>query len=404
MASRKPAKKKQSQGHPARRDGASSVPFETEVRQALQPFKSSLFRHFQEEGHPASETRAAIEGLTTLLTVHAQRRNMVDVTTLDPKALGEQLGHLSSLGNDVAVASASILKHYLTFLGTTANFGGSVDDFKQTFEFLSRMAGDSPIVAPFMEDEEANAALESMPFVFAARELLAWVGEGQPSSASGVLSGQTLQDAAGALGLMVTVDESAEPNAAVSWEPADGTVVSSLAEIPRLSAYWDALIGTAMLTYQAPNATPTAALAEALQGSTGAGSRLVKELIAEVLFSHVLINTLETEGKATIAEMTAGVLSSAASATAPRTEFALQVPTVDDLPQEQHHLIASLEIVVPQVEALLRSFEREGLVVIDEHITVPEVLRTALERALAKVSDHVLKAEADGEQAGSAQA
>ncbi|WP_313813915.1 hypothetical protein [Glutamicibacter sp.] len=390
MASRKPAKKKQPQGHPARREGASSVPFETEVRQALQPFKSSLFRHFQEEGHPASETRAAIEGLTTLLTVHAQRRNLVDVTTLDAKALGEQLGHLSSLGEEVAVASASILKHYLTFLGTTANFGGSVDDFRQTFEFLSRMAGDSPIVAPFMEDEDANAALESMPFVFAARELLAWVGEGQPTSPSGVLTGQTLQDAASALGLLVTVDENATPSDSSSWEPEDGTVVSSLAEIPRLSAYWDALIGTAMLTYQAPNATPTATLAEALQSSTGPGARLVKELIAEVLFSHVLINTLDTPEKATIAEMTAGVLSNAASSTAPRTEFALQVPSTDDLPEEQHHLIASLEVVIPQVESLLRSFEREGLVVIDEHITVPVVLRTALERALAKVSDHVL--------------
>lgn len=400
MASRKPAKKKQSQGHPARRDGASSVPFETEVRQALQPFKASLFRHFQEDGHPASETRAAIEGLTTLLTVHAQRRNLVDVTTLDPKALGEQLGHLASLGNDVAVASASILKHYLTFLGTSANFGGSVDDFKQTFEFLSRMAGDSPIVAPFLEDEEANAALESMPFVFAARELVSWVGEGQPTSPTGVLSGAALQNAAAALGLIVTVDESA-PAAelgTIAWEPEDGTVVSALAEIPRLSAYWDALIGTAMLTYQAPNATPTPSLTEALMGSSGPGARLVKELIAEVLFSHVLINTLETEGQSTIAEMTAGVLSSAASSNAPRTEFALQVPTADDLPAEQHHLIASLEVVVPKVESLLRSFEREGLVVIDEQITVPVVLRSALERALAKVSDHVLGDAETGSQ------
>jgi len=389
MASRKPAKKKQSQGHPARREGASPVPFESEVRQDLQPFKSQLFRHFQEEGRPASETRAALEGLTTLLTVHAQ------------------LGHLSSLSKEVSEASAAILKHYLTFLGTTANFGGSVDDFKQTFEFLSRMAGDSPIVAPFLEDDEANAALESMPYVYAARELVNWVGEGKSTSPSGVLTGQTLQDAASALGLMITVDEDAEPAAAgsVLWEPEDGTTVSGLAEIPRLSAYWDALIGTAMLRYQAPNATPTDSLAQALLGSTGPGARLVKELIAEVLFSHVLINTLDTPGQSTIAEMTASVLSNAASNTPPRTEFALQVPTTDDLPVEQHHLIASLEVVIPQVESLLRNFEREGLVVIDEEITVPVVLRSALERALAKVSDHVLGSNADSENSedGSAQ-
>ncbi|WP_121866040.1 hypothetical protein [Glutamicibacter nicotianae] len=391
MASRKPAKKKPAQGHPARRTGASNVPFESEVRQALQPFKSSLFRHFHKEGQSASETRAALEGLTTLLTVHAQLRKSVDVKTLDPTILGEQLGHLTSLGKEVSEASAAILKHYLTFLGTTANFGGSVDEFKQTFEFLSRMAGDSPIVAPYLEDDEANGNLEAMPFVFAARELIDWVGEGKPTTPAGVLTGETLQDAAGALGLFVKVDESAGIPEDSQWEPEDGTVVSSLADVPRLSAYWDALIGTAMLRYEAPNATPTESLSDALLASSGQGARLVKELIAEVLYSHILINTLEEPGKAQIAEMVAGVLSNAASSTPPRAEFALQVPTEEDLPAEQHHLIASLEEVVPQVESLLRVFEREGLVEINDEITVPVVLRSSLERALAKVSDHVLK-------------
>lgn len=391
MASRKPAKKKPAQGHPARRTGASNVPFESEVRQALQSFKSSLFRHFHEEGQSASETRAALEGLTTLLTVHAQLRKSVDVKTLDPTILGEQLGHLTSLGKEVSEASAAILKHYLTFLGTTANFGGSVDEFKQTFEFLSRMAGDSPIVAPYLEDDEANGNLEAMPYVFAARELIDWVGEGKPTTPAGVLTGETLQDAAGALGLFVKVDESAGIPEDSQWEPEDGTVVSSLADVPRLSAYWDALIGTAMLRYEAPNATPTESLSDALLASSGQGARLVKELIAEVLYSHILINTLEEPGKAQIAEMVAGVLSNAASSTPPRAEFALQVPTEEDLPAEQHHLIASLEEVVPQVESLLRVFEREGLVEINDEITVPVVLRSSLERALAKVSDHVLK-------------
>ncbi|KSU65632.1 hypothetical protein [Arthrobacter sp. NIO-1057] len=397
MASRKPAKKKSAQGHPARRAGASSVPFETEVRQALQPFKSQLFRHFQEEGQPASETRAAIEGLTTLLTVHAQLRKSVDVQSLDPTILGEQLGHLSSLGKEVAATSAAILKHYLTFLGTSATFGGSVEDFKQTFEFLSRMAGDSPIVAPFLEDDEANGAFESMPFVFAARELIQWVGEGRQSTPAGALTGETLQDAAQALGLFVKVDESADAPEENAWEPEDGTVVPALADIPRLSAYWDALIGTAMLTYQAPNAKPTESLSDALLASSGAGSRVVKELIAEVLYSHILINTLEKPGQAQIAEMVAGVLSNAASSTPPRTEFALQIPSQDDLPAEQHHLIPSLEEVVPQVESLLRIFEREGLLEIDDLITVPLVLRSSLERALGKVSDHVLKHDSASE-------
>lgn len=395
MASRKPAKKKPAQGHPARRAGASSVPFESEVRRGLQPFKSLLFRHFQEEGQPASETRAAVEGLTTLLTAHAQLRKSVDVTTLDPQVLGEQLGHLSSLGEGVAEASAAILKRYLAFLGTSANFGGSVDDFKQTFEFLSRMAGDSPIVAPYLGDEEVNAAMEAMPFVFAARELIEWVGEGKPTTPAGVLTGQTLQDAAAALGLFINVDESAPEPQAPAWEPADGTAVSALADLPRLAAYWDALIGTAMLRYQAPNATPTESLSDALLGTSGPGSRLIKELIAEVLYSHILINTLEKPGQAQIAEMVAGVLSNAASSTPPRTEFALQVPSEDDLPAEQHHLIASLEEVVPQVESLMRIFEREGLVQIADEITVPVALRSSLESALTKVSDHLLKSSGE---------
>lgn len=395
MASRKPAKKKTSQGHPARRTGASAVPFETEVRQALQPFKSQLFRHFQEDGQSASDTRMAIESLTTLLTVHAQLRKSVEVKSLDPTVLGEQLGHLSTLGKEVSQTSAAILKHYLTFLGTSANFGGSVEDFKQTFEFLSRMAGDSPIVAPYLEDDEANGAFESMPFVFAARELIEWVSEGKPTTPAGVLTGDALQDAAAALGLFIKVDPDAEASEQAEWEPEDGTVVASLAEVPRLSAYWDALIGTALLRYQAPNATPTESLSDALLATSGPGSRLIKELIAEVLFSHILINTLEKPGQAQIAEMVAGVLSNAASSNTVRTEFALQIPTTEDLPEEQHHLIPQLEEVVPQVESLLRIFEREGLVEITEEINVPIVVRSSLERALSKVSDHVLKTTAD---------
>ncbi|WP_404288988.1 hypothetical protein [Glutamicibacter arilaitensis] len=395
MASRKPAKKKASSGHPARQPGASSAPFESEVRQALQPFKSQLFRHFQEEDQPASETRAGLEGLTTLLIAHAQLRNTVDVNTLDPTTLGEQLGHLSSLGKEVSEASAAILKHYLTFLGTTANFGGSVEEFKETFEFLSRMAGDSPIVVPFMDDEEANAVLEAMPFVFAARELIEWVGDGKPSDPTGMISGQILQDAASALGLMVTVDENTTQSAN-AWEPADGTVVSDLASIPRLAAYWDALIGTAMLRYSAPNAVPTESLREALLASTGPGARLVKELIAEIIYSHVLINTLQVPGQAQVAEMVAGLLTHAASSKPPRAEFALQVPSEDDLPIEQHHLITSLEESVPRVEAILRTFEREGMLKLEEEITVPVILRAALERALSKVSDHVLENEPAG--------
>ncbi|MGP9651461.1 hypothetical protein ACT3TP_13370 [Glutamicibacter sp. AOP38-B1-38] len=390
MASRKPAKKKASTGHPARRPGGSSAPFESEVRQALQPFKSQLFRHFQEEDQPASETRAGLEGLTTLLIAHAQLRNKVDVTTLDPTVLGEQLGHLSSLGKEVSEASAAIFKHYLTFLGTTANFGGSVEEFKETFEFLSRMAGDSPIVAPFMDDEEANAVLEAMPFVFAARELIEWVGDGKPSDPSGMISGQTLQEAAGALGLLVSVDEPAAQGTN-AWEPEDGTVVSDLASIPRLAAYWDALIGTAMLRYSAPNAVPTESLREALLASSGPGARLVKELIAEIIYSHVLITTLQIPGQAQVAEMVAGLLTHAASSKPPRTEFALQIPSEDDLPVEQHHLITSLEESVPRVEAILRTFEREGMLKLEEEITVPVILRAALERALSKVSDHLLE-------------
>lgn len=390
MASRKPSKKQSSSGHPARRAGASTVPFESEVRLKLQPFKSQLFRHFQQEGQPASETRAGIDGLTALLTAHAQLRKSVDVTTLDPTLLGEQLGQLSSLGKEVSEASAAILKHYLTFLGTTSNFGGSVDDFKQTFEFLSRMAGDSPIVVPFMEDDEANGILESMPFVFAARELITWVGEGKPTDPTGMLSGETLQEASAALGLMITVDGAATASNANAWEPADGTTVSELSEIPRLSAFWDALIGTAMLRYEAPNAVPTPSLREALLASHGAGARLVKELLAEIIYSHILINTLENPGMSQVAEMVAGVLTHAASSNPPRSEFTLHVPTEDDLPIEQQHLVASLEIAVPQVEAILRTFEREGLVVIEENIIVPTVLRSALERAMTKVSDHVL--------------
>lgn len=397
MASRKPHKKKTAQGHPARRPGASSVPFETEVRQALQPFKQALYRHFQHES--ATETRAALEGLTTLLTVHAQLRKEVDVTTLDSTALGEQLGHLRSVGEEVLKASAGLLKQYLVFLGQSAHFGGSVEDFKASFEFLSRMAGDSPIVVPFMEDDEANAALEQLPLVFAARELVAWVGAGQPTDPSGVLHGEQLQQAAAALGMDVRIDEAAT-DPVKDWEPADGTAVSSLGQIPRLSAYWDALIGTAMLRYDAPNAVPTESLRDALNAATGPGARLIKELVAEVIFSNVLTNALAVPGQGEVAEMVAGVLSNAASSNQPRAEFALQVPGKDDLPEEQHHLIPKLESTIPEVERVLRCFEREGLVVIDEFIEVPEVVRGPLERALEKVSERLLSGESETSEQG----
>ncbi|WP_054820489.1 hypothetical protein [Arthrobacter sp. JCM 19049] len=112
----------------------------------------------------------------------------------------------------------------------------------------------------------------------------------------------------------------------------------------------------------------------------------------------MLTNALAVPGQGEVAEMVAGVLSNAASSNQPRAEFALQVPGKDDLPEEQHHLIPKLESTIPEVERVLRCFEREGLVVIDEFIEVPEVVRGPLERALEKVSERLLSGESEASE------
>lgn len=382
----KPAKSRS--GHPARRTSNGASVFEQPVRDAMLRYVAQL-RAFFNERHSAADTEAGIEGMVTLLTVHSRLRTKVSVTELEHDALAIQFGDLRSIGDDVAIACASILKEFVMFLAETGLWSGTVEEFKAVFELISAQSGESPVVVPELDEATADEKWLALPLVATARQLLAWVGEGRAVRPNGLLEESEIVSAAAAIGIEVVFDADAQPET-FSWVPAAGTAVGSLAHIPKLSTYWDALLRAGLLTKQDNQAVPTPVVSEALLADHGFGARGIKDIIAEGIYAHVLLNAIGPENDHTVTQMAAALLSKAGSNNPPRSEVAFQIPAVDELEPEQAHLQPLFEKVIPGAEAILRALEAEGMVRIGKHLRVPRVLRAPLERALTRVAEEVL--------------
>lgn len=388
MSKSKSKASKSRSGHPARRtsDGASA--FEQPVRNAMTPYVAQL-RAFFNERHTAADTEAGIEGLVTLLTVHSRLRNEISVTELEHDALAIQFGDLRAIGDDVAIACASILKEFVLFLAETGKWSSTVEEFRTVFDLISAQSGESPITVPELDEATADQKWAKLEMVATARKLLAWVGEGRAVTPTGLLLDSELESAAAAIGLDIVLDPEAAPSTLL-WTPVAGTAISSLAQLPKLGAYWDALLRAGMLTKQDAKAVPTPVVSDALLADTGFGARGIKDIIAEGIYAHLLLNSLGSESDHTITQMAAALLSKAGSNNPPRTQVAFQIPTVEDLEPEQAHLQPLFEKTIPGAEAIMRALESEGMLRIGKHLRVPRVLRASLERSLTRVAEEVL--------------
>lgn len=388
MSKSKSKTAKSRSGHPARRTSNGASVLEQPVRNAMMQYVAQL-RAFFNERHTAADTEAGIEGLVTLLTVHSRLRTKVSVTELEHDALAIQFGDLRAIGDEVAIACASILKEFVLFLAETGTWSGTVEEFRAVFDLISAQSGESPVVIPELDESTADEKWAKLPMVATARDLLAWVGDGRAVQPNGLLLDSELVSAAAAIGIDVVFDAESQPES-FSWIPEPGTAVGSLSHLPKLGAYWDALLRAGLLTKQGENAVPTPVVSEALAADTGFGARGIKDIIAEGIYAHVLLHAVSPENDHTITQMAAALLSKAGSNNPPRAEVAFQVPAVGDLEPEQAHLQPLFEKTIPGAEAILRALESEGMVRIGKHVRVPRVLRAPLERALTRVAEVVL--------------
>lgn len=385
--SKSPSAKSRS-GHPARRTSNGASVLEQPVRTAMAQYAAQLRAYFHER-HTAADTEAGIEGLVTLLTVHSRLRNQVSATELEHDALAIQFSDLRAIGEDVAIACASILKEFTLFLAESGLWSGTVEEFRTVFELISAQSGESPIAVPELDEETADEKWAKLPMVATARALLEWVGEGRMVQPHGLLPESELVSAAAAIGMEVWLDTAAQPES-FAWNPEAGTAIGSLAHLPKLGAYWDSLLRAGLLIKQDDKAVRTPVVAESLAADTGFTARGIKDIIAEGIYTHVLLNALGPENDHTVTQMAAALLSKAGSNNPPRTAVAFQIPAVDDLEPEQAHLQPLFEKTIPGAEALLRALESEGMIRIGKHLRVPRVLRAPLERALARVAEEIL--------------
>ncbi|MET0872912.1 MAG: hypothetical protein ABWX89_11335 [Paeniglutamicibacter terrestris] len=387
MSKAKSAKNKAHAGHPARNPSAGASKFEDQVRGAMLPYMAALRAYFNQQHSPA-DTEAGIEGLVTLLTVHARLREKVAVSELNHDALAIQFKDLRSIGDEVAVTCASMLREFVLFLAESGRWSGSVEEFQAVFDLISAQGGQSPVQVPELDDASADERWAKLPMVHTARALLEWVGEGREVQPNGGLLEADLVAAAAAIGLEVSLDATATE--AAVWIPEAGTAIASIEQLPKVGAYWDALLRAGLLTKQQEKAVPTPAVADALNADSGFSARGVKDLLAEGIYAHMLLNGVETKHGNMVTQMSAALLGKAGSANPPRTEAAFSIPAPGELAPEQEHLQPLFEKTVPAAQTLLRAMEAEGLVRIGKHIRVPRVLRASLERALTRVAEQIL--------------
>jgi hypothetical protein len=388
MSKSKTSTNKSRAGHPARNSSAGASMFENQVREAMRPYLAQL-RAFFHQRHDPADTEAGIEGLVTLLTVHARLRGQAAVSELDHDALAIQFEDLRAIGDEVAVACASMLREFVLFLAESGRWSGSVEGFKAVFDLISAQGGESPVVVPELDEAGADSRWAKLPMVSTARALLTWVGEGRDVRPDGSLLDADLVQAAAAVGLEVIHDPEAEATQ-LPWEPAAGAAFATLTQLPKLDAYWNALLRAGLLTKQQGKAVPTPVVSDALYADSGFSARGVKDLIAEGLYANILLNAVGPDNDHAVTQMAAALLAKAGSAKPPRSEAAFAVPVPGELEPEQEHLLPLFERTVPAVEALLRAAESEGLVRIGKHLRVPRVLRASVERALTRVAEQIL--------------
>ncbi len=375
-------------GHPGRNPSAAASKFENQVRTAMRPYTAQL-RAFFNERHSPTDSEAGIEGLVTLLTVHARLRDKVAVSEFDRDALAIQFTDLRSIGDEVAVACASMLREFMLFLAESGRWTSSVEEFKSVFDLLSAQGGESPVVVPELDETSADARWAKLPMVGTARALLGWVGSCREVTPEGLVLQSDLVSAAAAVGLVVLLDPAVEAPT-VHWVPEAGATIATMSQLPKLGAYWDALLRAGALVIRDEKVTHNPVVSEALFADSGFGARGAKDLVAEGIYTHILLNAVGPNADHTIVQMAAALLAKAGSANPPPTAVAFSVPAPGELNPEQAHLQPMLERTVPGAEALLRAVESEGMVRIGKHIRVPRVLRGPLERALTRVAEELL--------------
>lgn len=384
----KSANNKSRAGHPGRNPSAGASKFENQVREGMRPYAVQL-RAFFNQRHSSTDSEAGIEGLVTLLTVHARLRDKVAVSELNHDALAIQFTDLRAIGNEVAVACASVLREFMLFLAESGRWTSSVEEFKAVFDLLSAQGGESPVVVPELDEASADARWAKLPMVGTARALLSWVGSGRQVTSDGLLLQSDLVSAAAAVGLVVQLDP-AEEAATVHWVPQAGAVIATMSQLPKLGAYWDALLRAGALVIRDGKVSHNPVVTEALFADSGFGARGAKDLVAEGIYTHILLNAVGPDADHTIVQMAAALLAKAGSANPPPTAVAFSVPAPGELAPEQAHLQPMLEKTVPGAEALLRAAQCEGMLRIGKHIRVPRVLRAPVERALTRVSEELL--------------
>lgn len=372
MSKSRSAAKKPHSGHPGRNQSAGASRFEAQIRDGMRPYAAQL-RAFFNQRHSPADSEAGIEGLVTLLTVHARLRDRVAAAELDHDALAIQFKDLREIGDEVAVACAGMLREFMLFLAESGLWTGSVEEFKAVFDLVSAQGGESPVVVPELDEASADARWAKLPMVATARALLDWTGEWREVAPDGMLRQEDRSSAAAAAFIGTRLDSGTE-----------GAPESAL------NAYWDALLRSGVLSIQDGKVIPNPVVAEALRADSGFGARGVKDLVAEGFYAHALLNAVDPEADHTVTQMAAALLAKAGSANPPRTEAAFSIPAPGELAPEQAHLQQLFAQTVPAAEALLRALEPHGLVRIGKHVRVPRVLRAPLERALTRVAEEIL--------------
>ncbi len=198
-------------------------------------------------------TRELGPGRTLADPRHATLAALLDAIDADEDAL--------TLARD----AVDILGHYLEFLDDTNSWNISDEEFDASYEVLDDVldeidSGQPGILRTLMDalDEVPDVAvpdqlraINALPLITGVDGLLTWIGRSHPITSTGALRLRDIQPVAALLGINAVGrkrTDTTESGATESDNTADRTVeVSTMWELPGLTAWWQGLVGLGVL-------------------------------------------------------------------------------------------------------------------------------------------------------------
>lgn len=371
-------------------EGAQIPPHVGRAQHAFARMKQD-FRQWLEVTEPEADSGQTMGTVSFVLSNCAAKDVHWILTEPSVDTVREVLGFMEDHFPDILEDAKAGMGRFMEFLDESQLYSGSDESYEQVYELLvdddaeeySLVLIQEPqpvvIYSSSLDQAQALAAMEALPFVSKARALLRWMGKSKEITASATLRRKDIAAAAATLGEdAVGV---ATGYASGFWEPdTEGTLeVRSASEAPRLDLYWQMLRYAGLMELTSTRVRPTAFGMAFLEAEPRV-SAIAAQSLATTAYQVLGGELPRSNGEAQLGYRAVAVMLMSGATEDPLTaDYVLH--GIDDGQIVLDDLANTLSGLLHNS---VQRWIEDGLLEVGEHVQIPEVLLPSVATALAE--------------------